>query len=167
MLSRLTDAVVAAGLFAASIWLWIVADGFPAMKRYEGVDTDFWPKIVFATIALLSGILLLQKALALFAEGGGAAWTAPRIDRAAAVRFMLTGGLIVGYFYALQPVGFLVSTMVFLWAASFVTPYDNLRAKLIFAPVFTAGLLLLFTRVLSLPLPRGRGIFNDLSLLLH
>jgi putative tricarboxylic transport membrane protein len=167
MLSRLTDAAAAAAIFAASIWLWIVADGFPAMPRYAGVDTDFWPKIVFGTIAVLSGILLVQKTLALRVGAEGGTDRAGGFDKAVLIRLVVTGGLILGYFFALQPVGFVVSTMVFLWAASFVIPYDNLRAKLIFAPVFTGILLLLFTRVLSLPLPRGRGIFNDLSLLLH
>jgi hypothetical protein len=167
MLSRLIDAVAAVGILAASIWLWIVADGFPEMRRYEGVDTDFWPKIVFATIAVLSAILLAQKLRALFAGGEGASWSGHGIDRGMVIRLGLTAGLILGYYIALQVVGFVLSTVVFLWAASFVTRYDNLRAKLIFAPVFTGLLLVVFTRVLSLPLPRGRGIFNDFSLLLH
>ena len=31
----------ALGLFAVSVWFWLIADGFPVSPRYEGIDTDF------------------------------------------------------------------------------------------------------------------------------
>lgn len=59
------------------------------------------------------------------------------------------------------------STVVFLLAASLLLPLKRMATRLLFAPLFTAALTLFFTRALSLPLPRGTGVFYQLSLLLH
>lgn len=163
MLQRLADLAFAVAILVGSIVLWITADKFPISRKYAQIDTDYWPKIVFASLGLLAAALVVQKVLALrnaVTEGEDAGLP----DAGNLVRLGITGGLILAYFYAMQWIGFLFATVLFLWAASFVIPYRNLMAKLVFAPAFTVLLTLFFTRALSLPLPRGSGIFYDLSL---
>jgi hypothetical protein len=168
MTNRLVDLAFALVLFVGSISLWFVADSFPAFERYRNVDSDFWPKIVLSATALLSLILIVQN-LALFrrppaAHSDSAAPPAPPPNWG---RLLFTSALVLGYFLALSQIGFVVSTMVFLAIATNVLPYSNLWVKLAFPFVFTAALTLFFTRVLSLPLPRGTGWFYELSLVIY
>jgi len=169
MTKRLVDLAFAALLFGVSIWFWTIADALPESRRFAGADADFWPKIVFGALALVAGAQVIHSAFGL----RHAIETAPETSvdtankRAGALRVGAMGALILGYYFGFQYMGFVAATMLFLWLASLVVPYRSLAVRLIFAPVFTFALALFFTRVLSLPLPRGRGIFYDLSLLLY
>jgi lysylphosphatidylglycerol synthetase-like protein (DUF2156 family) len=168
MRSKLSEMAVVFVILVAAVALWFVADRFPDSLKYARVDSDFWPKLICASLALVSALQLLQQAIGLraaYASQGIA--SSSRLDPAYVARLVLIGGLILAYFLALQWTGFVLSTLVFLWAASFATPYANLKAKLLFAPLFTIGLCLFFTHALTLPLPRGEGIFYDISLLLY
>lgn len=168
MLHKLSEVVVFAAMTIASIALWFTADALPVSKRYAQVDSDMWPKMVFGALAVCCAIHLAQKVAGLIAAPSGTprsveeeleAFTPPGYH----LRLILTGALIVGYFFALQHVGFLLATLVFLWAGAFILPYRNMLAKLLFAPVFTLLLAAFFSYGLSLSLPRGKGIFYDLS----
>ncbi|TYC67798.1 tripartite tricarboxylate transporter TctB family protein [Stappia sp. BW2] len=168
MRSKITEMVVVFAILVAAVAMWFVADKFPNSMKYARIDSDFWPKLVCGALAVVSFLQLLQQAVGLRASlQSASAGTRSSVDPAYVARLVLIGGLILAYFFALQWLGFVIATLLFLWAASFATPYSNLTAKLLFSPLFTFGLCLFFTRGLSLPLPRGQGIFYDLSLLLY
>ncbi len=184
MRSRLIDLAFAAVLFGGAVWFWFVADGFPTSPRFAQIDTDFWPKIVFATLALVAGVHLARLGLELArtmgrerprdpappdSSGGDGEGGPARVFGLApgAVRAGAMAAAIFAYYLGFQTVGFAVATVLFLWVASFLLVYRNLVAKLVFAPVFTLLLTVFFSQVLSLPLPRGVGPFHDLNLLLY
>ena len=176
MVKRLFDLGFAAAVFACSIWFWLIADGFPVSPRFQGIDTDFWPKIVFGTLALVAGCLVARMALDILRERKTVSATAPirgggrGVDPqavATVMRVAAMAGLVLAYYIGFRVVGFAIATVLFLWAASFVLVYRNWVVKLIFAPVFTLALTLFFSRVLSLPLPRGMGRFYEINLLLY
>jgi hypothetical protein len=77
------------------------------------------------------------------------------------------GVLVVLYFVAFDRIGFLLSTIAFLWVAALALPGGRLWTKLAFAPVFTVALTAMFSRVLGLPLPRGQGAFYQFSLMFY
>jgi len=89
MLLRSFDFIFVCVVFGLSIWLWTVADGFPESRRFAQIDTDYWPKHVFAVLILVSGALLAQKLIGLWRARGTVGdrvqETAPG-DRMAAVR---------------------------------------------------------------------------------
>ncbi len=168
MFRRILDAAFAGSLFAVSIWFWLIADRFPETPRYAQVDTDFWPKIIFGLMALIFGAITLEGVAALLRERRGAAEAdAPGPDWAAIGRMAAMGLLVFAYFLAFGRLGFLLSTLAFLWIAAFMLPSGKLWLKLGFSPVFTVLLTVIFAYVLGLPLPRGTGVFYDLSLLLY
>jgi hypothetical protein len=172
MLLRSFDFAFVCAVFGLSIWLWTVADGFPDSRRFAQIDTDYWPKHVFALLILVSGALLAQKLLAFWRTRGqpADASSAPEAragDRVAALRIAAMLGLVIGYVFAFKYLGFALATLLFLWAGSFVMPYRNLIARLCFAPAFTLALTLFFSHALTLPLPRGTGPFYQLSVLLY
>lgn len=169
MARRIADLAFASLVCAGSIWFWTLAAGFPVSRRYASVDTAFWPSIVYAVLALLSGALVVQMLLALraAAPAPAAVPAAAPPDRSRTLRILAIGALIVVYFLAFRVTGFLLATILFLWAASFLLDRRNPVAKLVFAPVFTLAITLLFSRVLSLPLPRGIEPFYGLNLMLY
>ncbi len=160
-------------LLIASIYFWFIADGFPVFEKYRNVDSDFWPKILMTMIAIISLGVIYQSVVALrinLAKSVRSGSTAAHDSFAARVdwkRFAIMGGLCIGYFYGLQMVGFLVSTLVFLWISiSFI----GLRGRFlrIFYPlIFTSVLTFMFVKILELSLPRGQGIFRTFSLLFY
>jgi len=168
MSKRALDVAFAALLCAACIYLWFVADTFRGSPRYAQVDTDFWPKIVTGLAAVLTGIIAVQNALGWWRERR-AATGGDRLDfdLVRLGRMIAMGALVVVYFIAFDRVGFLLSTVGFLWIAAFSLPGGRLVPKLIFAPVFTIVLTAMFSRVLGLPLPRGDGVFYQFSLMFY
>ncbi|MBU2960737.1 tripartite tricarboxylate transporter TctB family protein [Citreicella sp. C3M06] len=172
MLYKLSEVVVFAAMTIASVALWFTSDALPVSKRYAQVDSDMWPKMVFGALGICCAIHLAQKVAGLIAAPSGGPRTLDEeleayVPQGYYTRLIVTGALIIGYFFALQYVGFLLATLVFLWAGSFILPYRNTLAKLLFAPAFTLLLAAFFSYGLSLSLPRGTGIFYDLSQALY
>lgn len=164
MLFKLSEVIIFAAMTVVSIALWFTADALPVSKRYAQVDSDLWPKLVFGALAVCCAIHFAQKVAGLRSTP-----TATEAMLKGAVpagyhrRLVITGALVLGYFFALQYIGFLFATLIFLWAAAWILPYRSIVAKLAFAPVFTLLLGAFFNYGLSLSLPRGTGVFYDLS----
>ncbi|ETX28994.1 tripartite tricarboxylate transporter TctB family protein [Roseivivax isoporae] len=167
MSRRILDAVFSGALFALSIWFWLIANAFPTSPRYALIDTDFWPKIIFGLMALITGLITVQNVRTLLRERAAAGSDAPGPDWAAIGRMAAMGLLVVAYFVAFGRIGFLLSTLAFLWIAAFMLPSGPRWLKIVFSPVFTVLLTVVFAYVLGLPLPRGTGVFYDLSLMLY
>ncbi len=174
MSKYIADIAFAVVLLIGSIYFWFVADALPRFPRYQQVDSDFWPKALLVLIGLLAlGILYqnIQRLLlyrrqqqmdekpvvVLGEEASGFNWS----------KFLLGAVLTVGYFLALRYTGFLIATAAFLSIAVHITPYQRWWLKLIFPFVFTAVVALLFVLVLSLPLPRGVGVFYQFNLFFY
>lgn len=169
MAARLFDLAFAAFLLATSIFLWVVADGFPQSRRFAQADADFWPKIIFGTMALIAGMLVIKNLLALrdphTAEETAFKMTPEKWE--SVLRISAMGGLILAFFFAFQKVGFILATFSFLLLASFVLPYRSHVIRVAFAAGFTIFIVLFFTQALKLPLPRGVGVFYDLNRLIY
>lgn len=156
-------------LFAGSVYLWFAADDFQKFARYAGIDSDFWPKILLAVVAFIALVQALQQFMTYFAtrEAHHA-----RTDNAepSIVNWTKLGGaavLVVAYFVGLQTIGFMLATVIFLLLAIRLIGYDNWRLALIYPFVFTGLVTLVFVKVLSMPLPRGSGIFETFSRLFY
>jgi hypothetical protein len=81
---------------------------------------------------------------------------------------LIFGGVIV-FFYIIvvHYVGFLITTPVFMAAYLYVTGYRS-KVMLVAAPLLaTAVFLLLFVVATYIPLPRGIGIFKEISVLIY
>lgn len=162
------DFAFAALLCTGCILLWFVADGFRGSPRYAQIDTDFWPKIVTGLMAILTGVIAVQNARAWWQDHkDNHVGEIMEFDWARICRMAAMGGLVVLYVIAFDRVGFLLATTTFLWIATLSLHGGHLITKLIFAPVFTAALTVLFSHALGLPLPRGQGAFYQFSLIFY
>ncbi|MFV0245467.1 MAG: tripartite tricarboxylate transporter TctB family protein [Qingshengfaniella sp.] len=151
-------------LLGVSIFLWGAAGKFPVFGAPSPVGADFWPRLIAAGIFVLSAVLIAQSVLSGRPARDTETDTAPQIS---IVRLVLSAILVIGYFLALGHIGFLISTIVFLGCAINLLPYGNRMVKLIFPIVFTVAMIAFFSYALSLPLPRGTGVFYDLNILFY
>jgi putative tricarboxylic transport membrane protein len=164
------DIVFALALLLGSIYLWFVADAFPRFARYQYVDSDFWPKALLVLIGLLAiGVLyqsiqrlmLYRRQIQLGITGGPLAPTA--VSTFSWYRFAFAAALTILYFLGLRYLGFLISTVIYIAVAQNIATYENRWMKFAFPVAFTALVAIVFVTVLSLPLPRGTGVFYQFS----
>jgi hypothetical protein len=167
MSKRALDFAFAAVLCGACIYLWFIADSFRGSPRYAQIDTDFWPKIVTGLAAVLTAIIATQNGIGWLRERGGVGGDRFYLDWWRIARMAAMGGLVLVYFVAFNQIGFLISTVAFLWVAAFALPGGAFWTKVVFPPLFTIALTALFSRVLDLPLPRGQGMFYEFSLMFY
>lgn len=113
------------------------------------------PTILGILLAILSVFLIAQGLKALKAQDDG---DAKKMDRADAMAVVYTFAVIIGYIIILPYLGFILSTILYLFIQMIIlAPPDkrNLALFAIVAVVFTVLVFYAFRMGLSQPLPRG------------
>jgi putative tricarboxylic transport membrane protein len=173
MVKRIVDMLFTAMVFIGTVYLWLVADKFPTFAKYRNVDSAFWPKIVLVSMGILSVLILYENIVALRIQRSKKQVVASAGERDAAAaavswkRMIFMGVLCVAYYWGLSLMGFVLSTIVFMWLAMVIIGGAKKITAIVFPIVFTGLLVAVFVKVLELSLPRGIGIFHELSLLLY
>jgi putative tricarboxylic transport membrane protein len=80
---------------------------------------------------------------------------------------MVSLGMVIIYVLLLNILGFIISSLLFLYVISLLLGQKNQLNSIIFAVITTGVFVVLFSVLLSIPLPRGLGIFRQLSLLFY
>ena len=160
---------MSAFILVGSFFMYYKATQLRVMQTYETVGPDFWPKVILVGMIALSGYLTVRYAVLLKREMRAASPGHEPVAPAEAgyrdwVRVGVTTLFILVYIYLLKPLGFMVASPIFIIAMML---YINPRKRKII-PVGVLGILaviyLLFGKLLYIPLPRGHGVFRQLSL---
>ena len=144
------------------------------------VDTplvgSFWPGLVLIILFVCSSIEMVRLLRQSKTEREAKAAANEKKKRAlqeamgeADNRNLLIFGGFIAFFYIIvvHYVGFLITTPVFMALYMYVTGYRK-RVMLVAAPLLAIAIfLLLFVVATYIPLPRGIGIFKDISLLVY
>lgn len=150
------------GAVAATALLWH-ARGLDQVAREGQLGPGFWPRLVLIGL----GAACVVKALVEWrgARPGGVDGASP--VPLARGRLAAGVGLIVAYVLGASLVGFPLATasfiVLFLWLGGLRSPAGLVTS----AVVGTVGLLYLFVRLVYLPLPKGEGPFEALTLSLY
>ncbi|MCL2568700.1 MAG: tripartite tricarboxylate transporter TctB family protein [Oscillospiraceae bacterium] len=125
-------------------------------------------------------ILISVTALVLLAFATAEAVKKRRADTAAGVekeritlsknaitRLAIVVGLIVFYIFSLRTIGFITAMAIFLFGSTTAMGSRRYVFNLIFAVGLTVILTLVFGQLFMIMIPRGVGIFRELSFLLH
>jgi len=125
-----------------------------------------FPILVIATGFLLCVLLLVKQAGARRgdAEGGEKILD---ISTPAGKAVALSAIALALYLGIMNVVGFIVSTLAFTILSALVMGYRKYGKLVLFAVIGTGALFGLFGKVFYVPLPRGVGIFRELSYLLY
>jgi hypothetical protein len=74
---------------------------------------------------------------------------------------------VVLYVSLLNAIGFILSSLLFLFGITFLLGERKKVNAFIFSIVTTTVFVFLFSTILNIPLPRGMGIFRQISLLFY
>jgi putative tricarboxylic transport membrane protein len=148
----------------ASVVLLVLAGDLDRFGRQGQLGPGFWPKVVLVGLSLACLAKLVGDWRARGRESSVAAAAAPPVARGTLGLAIL---LIVLYVFVTPLLGFPLATAAFI--ASFMALAGARTAGKIAggAVIGTIGLLYLFIRVVYLPLPKGDGPFEALTVGLY
>lgn len=148
-------------ILVASCYLYYEATTLKVFRAYAEVGPNFWPKIVLIILIALSAALTISNIIKWKKSRGEVS------EREQGWKRVLVAILLaVAYIYFLKPLGFIVSTPLFILGMMLLIMPK--RKKVIpFTILGIMGMIyIIFAKLLYVPLPKGFGIFHNLSILL-
>ncbi len=133
---------------------------------------DFWPKVVLGcliTFSLLKGILALREIKGGQSSTEGVVVNNREAEPGERNRKRLVGGiiLVLAYAYFTELIGFPLANFLFLLTFMALGGVRKARWLLTLPTLATFGFLYFFVKAVYIPLPRGDGIFEDLTIALY
>ena len=160
-----SDVIISVIVFAGALYLFFETKTFGSLDVFGGLGPEYWPQFVLVSLmALCVGLAVSTIRTALKVN----VVKTPKIKFSADnVRFVAAVALIASYLGLLPVVGFLVLTPVMM-IAFMVLLGERSKTWILSIPfVLTLGIVLVFTKIMYVPLPRGMGIFLKISHLLY
>jgi hypothetical protein len=152
-------------IFMGSLFLYWVTGSFQERTVLQGAQMGpaFWPRFILVSIILLSGIVSvgLIRRIAKEKAWGESLMT---MDRGK-VRFFAAICLSVAYLILLPVLGFIAITPVFMIAFMLLLGEKSKGWIIGVSFGMTAVIVVLFTKAMYVPLPRGVWLFRKFSLL--
>ena len=138
------------------------------IRRFGEVGSGFWPILVLALASILSAILLFSS-LRNGREKGEKESKEPPSPNSLASRKRARNIVILSslatliYIFAMQWVGFAIATLLYVLAFIIILG-ERRKWVVIFSPLLvTVFILVVFSKFISIPFPKGIGVFADLS----
>ena len=138
------------------------------IRRFGEMGSGFWPILILALASILSAILLFSSLRKGKEKGEKEAQEPPSPESIAGRKrarniVILSSVATLFYIFAMQWVGFAIATFLFV-LAFIVILGDRRKWVLIFSPLLvTVFILVVFSKFIAIPFPRGIGIFAELS----
>ena len=135
--------------------------------RAGEVGSGFWPLLSLAAATALSAVWLLKNLAAYAREkprtAGEASPEAIAGARDRRRKVGLSVACLLGYIVLMPWIGFILSTMLFI--LTFILALEERRMKVLaISPVLiTAAIIVVFAKFITIPLPKGMGIFAAFS----
>ena len=142
--------------------------GLHEVRRFGEIGSGFWPILVLALASISSAILLFSSLRKGKGKGEKESEEPPSPDSIASRRrarniVILSSVATLIYIFTMQWVGFAIATL--LYVLGFIIILGERRKwVLIFSPLLvTVFILVVFSKFISIPFPRGIGVFGELS----
>jgi putative tricarboxylic transport membrane protein len=140
------------------------------IRRFGDVGSGFWPILVLALASILSASLLFSSLRKGRKKGEKESESevppSPDsiADRKRARNIVILSSLAtLVYIFAMQWVGFAIGTLLYVLAFILILG-ERRKWVVIFSPLLvTVFILVVFSKFISIPFPRGVGVFADLS----
>lgn len=139
--------------------------GMGTMVDYDPMGPIAWPAILIALLLVMltaNIVLILRRRKAVVTGETGYSWPGWKAILTHKLTFSIVFLLL--YAFLLDNIGFLFSTPLFILAYTTLLGQKSWKVRIIAALAATIVLYLLFSRLLQVPLPRGYGIFREMSL---
>ena len=147
---KAADFIISILLLILSAFLFLNASGMPSAEK--GIGPGDYPMFICAVLFFLA---LLQLISVIISAKG-----IPLIDFRAVntrylVRTLIMAALTFVYYKLMKPVGFLITTPLYLFASFMLFGYKRKVKGVVIALVFSVAVYILFSRVFMVFLPRG------------
>jgi hypothetical protein len=161
MSALFAELTIAAVFLVSSCILYYQTFLFPK-TRINDVGPEFWPQI------LLGGLIILSVALLVDISSRRRALAACEAEEYPFPRrFWYTLALAVAYTLVMPYLGFTISTLLFSLVIMRVLGFRSPKNLLITTAGTTLLFVVLFPKILTVPMPRGVGIFRTISLFFY
>jgi hypothetical protein len=166
------EVIVSGALLCFFLYLRLFIGSFMnlTIKRWRFVGPDFWPNWILNFAILITAFLLISSIRDVYLASKGAGSECVEEEPAAEEatcnelgRTLGVVGITFVYLYLIRTIGFIVATIMF---GIIYLLFLRERRPLILFSIPTVLVLLIyvvFTKVLTVPLPRGTGIFRTIS----
>ena len=137
-------------------------------RRFGEVGSGFWPILVLALASILSASLLFSSLRKGRKKGEKESEEPPSPDSIAGHKrarniVILSSLATLAYIFAMQWVGFAIGTLLYVLAFILILG-ERRKWVVIFSPLLvTVFILVVFSKFISIPFPKGIGVFADLS----
>jgi putative tricarboxylic transport membrane protein len=160
----LGETIMSLFIFVATCYLYYEAAQLRVFRAYKEVGPDFWPKIVLFCLIVLSALLTVFNVLKWRRSRGREMVIEEKEEHLKKVFIAVL--LTVGYVYFLKPLGFIVASPLFIIGIMFLIMPERKRT----IPFTVLGIMfiiyIIFDQLLFVPLPKGFGVFHDISIFL-
>lgn len=156
--------IINTAIILISLGLYSLTGSFDPRGKYSGVnDPAFWPRVLLIFIIVVA---VVSMAVATFGRksGGKEEKDLPGIFFGKLVAAFC---LAVLYAIGMQYFGFILSTLLFQLLFLLLQGVRKPLTLIITPLILTTMVYLIFVVVMSIPLPRGVGIFRSFSLLFY
>ncbi|WP_406944850.1 tripartite tricarboxylate transporter TctB family protein [Halobacillus sp. SY10] len=139
-----------------SIFLILFAAGYLYLSYnlkeypYVPVDSDFVPKILGFLLIILAIFLFFDKSSETKEEK-----EKRQVPKKEMLVLLAVGGMIFLYIFLLEIIGFVLSSMLFIFACSWFLGYRKLVTTILVAVLFPLIMYLSFNYLLQIRLPQG------------
>jgi len=147
--------------------------GLHQIRRFGEMGSGFWPSLVLSMAFLLSMVLLgasynqYKKGKGKTPEEGKAPGGVGADRGRRRKKLALTILFLLIYLVIMPWAGFILSTLIYVFAFIFALE-ERRKLVLALSPVLvTAMMVAVFVKFLGIPLPKGVGVFADLSRLFY
>ncbi len=143
------------------------------IKRFGEMGSGFWPILILSTATLLSMILLISTLIKYLNERKKTSVEVSvsketLVDRKSRrKKFVLSVILLFIYVIIMPWIGFVLSTLLYVLA--FILALEERRKYVLtISPILvTALIVIIFTKFIVIPFPRGVGVFAAFSRLIY
>jgi len=143
------------------------------IKRFGEMGSGFWPILILSAAVILSAVLLISSVVRYLKAKRQASGEPPLSPEAAEglkvrrKKIVLSVLLLLLYIFIMPWIGFGLSTLLYVPAFILVLG-ERRKLVLILSPLLvTVFVILIFSRFIAIPFPKGVGIFAAFSRLFY
>ncbi|WP_404455066.1 tripartite tricarboxylate transporter TctB family protein [Oceanobacillus kapialis] len=152
-----------------SVFFLYMTSRIPQSSSTYIIGPKTWP-IILLTLMLVLGIIMFIKTYFQAKKDVEDVVSEEKepVKKVFNVHASIIVAVIVGiYLFLLNTLGFILSSLLFIFVVSLLLGIKRKTHSILLSVIGTAALVYLFCILLGIPLPRGIGIFRDLSLLFY
>ena len=159
------EIIISLVVFLGCIYLFYETRKFEGLAVYGKMGPEYWPRFLLFLLMVLS--VTIAGITALHVKRGEAApGFQAKIDMHT-LRLFMAMGLIAFYIIGMRYLGFLTLTPFMIFSFMSLLGERNKTTMVIISVLLPFLIIILFTKIMYVPLPRGVGVFLKISQLIY